>query len=121
MQLKELYLLEEFTRAKVNLLTDAINDKFKFVKFKLFEENINGGLEEICEPTVDGNNYSTGLNNAARINAGLDIINTLMDYYEIKVPVFIDNAEGVNELIGIDTQLITLSVSKHKNLNVSAL
>ena len=61
------------------------------------------------------------MNNAARINAGLDIINTLMDYYEIKVPVFIDNAEGVNELIGIDTQLITLSVSKHKNLNVSAL
>lgn len=117
----QLYLLEEFTRTKVNLLTDAINDKFKFVKFKLFEENINGGLEEVCEPTVDGNNYSTGLNNAARINAGLDIINTLMDYYQTKVPVFIDNAEGVNELIGIDTQLITLSVSKHKNLNVSAL
>lgn len=117
----QLYLLEEFTRTKVNLLTDAINDKFKFVKFKLFEENINGGLEEVCEPTVDGNNYSTGLNNAARINAGLDIINTLMDYYQTKVPVFIDNAEGVNELIGIDTQLITLSVSNHKNLNVSAL
>ncbi|MEY8370153.1 AAA family ATPase [Aerococcaceae bacterium 50-4] len=116
----QLYLLEEFTRAKVNLLTDAINDKFKFVKFKLFEENINGGLEEVCEPTVDGNNYSTGLNNAARINAGLDIINTLMDYYQTKVPVFIDNAEGVNELIDIDTQLITLSVSKHKNLNVTA-
>lgn len=117
----QLYLLEEFIRSKVNLLTDAINNKFKFVQFKLFEENINGGLEEICEPTVEGNNYSTGLNNAARINAGLDIINTLMDYYEIKVPVFIDNAEGVNELIDIDTQLITLSVSKHKNLNVSAL
>lgn len=117
----QLYLLEEFTRTKVNLLTDAINDKFKFVKFKLFEENINGGLEEVCEPTVDGNNYSTGLNNAARINAGLDIINTLMDYYQTKVPVFIDNAEGVNELIGIDTQLITLSVSKHKNLNVTTL
>ncbi|WP_069286085.1 AAA family ATPase [Aerococcus urinaeequi] len=117
----QLYLLEEFTRSKVNLLTDAINDKFKFVQFKLFEENINGGLEEICEPTVDGNNYSTGLNNAARINAGLDIINTLMDYYQTKVPVFIDNAEGINEIIDIDTQLITLSVSKHKNLNVTTL
>lgn len=115
----QLFLLEEFTRSKVNLLTDAINNKFKFVQFKLFEENINGGLEEICEPTVEGNNYSTGLNNAARINAGLDIINTLMEYYNTKVPVFIDNAEGVNELIDIDTQLITLSVSKHKNLNVS--
>ncbi len=115
---QRLYLLEEFTRTKVNLLTDTINSRFKFVEFKLFEEQINGGLKETCEVTVDGNNYSTGLNNAMRINAGLDIINTLMDYYAIYVPVFVDNAESINDLLEIDTQLITLSVSNHKNLRV---
>lgn len=115
---QRLYLLEEFTRTKVDLLTDTINSKFKLVKFKLFEEQINGGLKETCEVTVDGNNYSTGLNNAMRINAGLDIINTLMDYYETYVPVFVDNAESINDLLEIDTQLITLSVSKHQNLRV---
>lgn len=118
---QQLHLLEEFTRTKVNLLTDTINNKFKHVKFKLFEEQINGGLTEICEVTMNGANYSTGLNNAARINAGLDIINTLMDHYKIKVPVFIDNAESINEIIKIDTQLITLSVSNHKRLNVSKI
>ncbi len=115
---QRLYLLEEFTRTKVNLLTDTINSRFKLVKFKLFEEQINGGLKETCEVTVDGNNYSTGLNNAMRINAGLDIINTLMDYYATYVPVFVDNAESINDLLEIDTQLITLSVSNHKNLRV---
>jgi DNA repair exonuclease SbcCD ATPase subunit len=115
---QRLYLLEEFTRTKVDLLTDTINNKFKLVKFKLFEEQINGGLKETCEVTVDGNNYSTGLNNAMRINAGLDIINTLMDYYDTYVPVFVDNAESINDLLEIDTQLITLSVSKHQNLRV---
>lgn len=115
------YLLEEFTKEKVSLLTEKINDKFKHVKFKLFDKQINGGLVETCEVTVDGANYSTGLNNAARINAGLDIINTLMDHYEIKVPVFIDNAESINEISDIDTQLITLTVSNHKTLNVSEL
>lgn len=115
---QRLYLLEEFTRTKVDLLTDTINSKFKLVKFKLFEEQINGGLKETCEVTVDGNNYSTGLNNAMRINAGLDIINTLMDYYDTYVPVFVDNAESINDLLEIDTQLITLSVSKHQNLRV---
>lgn len=115
---QRLYLLEEFTRTKVDLLTDTINSKFKLVKFKLFEEQINGGLKETCEVTVDGNNYSTGLNNAMKINAGLDIINTLMKYYDTYVPVFVDNAESVNDLIKIDTQLITLSVSKHQNLRV---
>lgn len=115
---QRLHLLEEFTRTKVDLLTDTINSKFKLVKFKLFEEQINGGLKETCEVTVDGNNYSTGLNNAMRINAGLDIINTLMKYYDTYVPVFVDNAESVNDLIKIDTQLITLNVSKHQNLRV---
>lgn len=112
------HLLEEFTRTKVSLLTDTINSRFKLVKFKLFEEQINGGLKETCEVTVDGNNYSTGLNNAMRINAGLDIINTLMSYYDAYVPVFVDNAESVNDLLEIDSQLITLSVSNHKSLRV---
>lgn len=115
---QRLYLLEEFTRTKVNLLTETINSKFKEVKFKLFEEQINGGLKEICEVTMNGANYSTGLNNAARINAGLDIVNTLMDHHDVYVPVFIDNAESVNELFDVDAQLITLSVTNHKNLRV---
>ena len=34
-------------------------------------------------PTVDGVEYSGGLNNAARINVGLDIINTLSQHYKI--------------------------------------
>lgn len=115
---QRLHLLEEFTRTKVNLLTDTINDRFKLVKFKLFEEQINGGLNEVCEVTVNGANYSTGLNNAMKINAGIDIVGTLMDYYGTYVPLWIDNAESVNELLKIDTQMITLSVSNHKNLRV---
>lgn len=115
------HLLEEFTRTKVSLLTDTINSRFKLVKFKLFEEQINGGLKEVCEVTMDGANYSTGLNNAARINAGLDIINTLMAHYDVYVPVWVDNSESVNELIDIETQLITLSVTKHKNLKVESV
>lgn len=118
---QRLYLLEEFTREKVSLLTETINDKFNQVRFKLFDEQINGSLVETCEVTVGGANYSTGLNNAARINAGLDIIGTLMDHHAIKVPVFIDNAESINEIADIDTQLITLTVSNHKTLNVSEL
>ena len=115
------FLLEEFVRTKVSLLTDTINSKFKYVKFKLFETAINGGLKEVCEPTVNGVPYSTGLNNAGVINAGLDIINTLMTHSGISAPVFIDNSEGVNEISEIDAQLITLSVTKHKALRVEVL
>lgn len=115
---QQLMVLEEYVRTKVSLLTDTINGKFRIVKFKLFDTAINGGLIECCEPTVGGANYSTGLNNAARINAGLDIINALMSHYDLHLPLFVDNAESVNELIEVNTQVITLSVSQDKKLTV---
>lgn len=115
---QQLMVLEEYVRTKVSLLTETINSQFRIVKFKLFDTAINGGLIECCEPTVGGANYSTGLNNAARINAGLDIINALMSHYDLHLPLFVDNAESVNELIEVDTQVITLSVSQDKKLTV---
>ena len=115
---QQLMVLEEYVRTKVSLLTETINNQFRIVKFKLFDTAINGGLIECCEPTVGGANYSTGLNNAARINAGLDIINALMNHYDLHLPLFVDNAESVNELIEVDTQVITLSVSQDKKLTV---
>lgn len=113
---QQLLILEEYVRTKVGMLTDKINSKFQLVKFKLFDTAINGGLIECCEPTVNGANYSTGLNNAARINAGLDIIQALMEHYDLRLPLFVDNAESVNELYPIGTQLITLTVSDDKKL-----
>lgn len=116
---QELYLIELFIRTKVGLLTERINSKFKFARFKLFEEQVNGGLAEVCETTYNGVPYSSGLNNAARINVGLDIINTLAEHYGFAPPVFIDNAEAVTELIPVEGQLISLIVSeKDKALRV---
>ncbi|WBX81324.1 hypothetical protein PD280_06275 [Virgibacillus salarius] len=119
---KELYLTEEFTRTKVNLLEEKINSKFKYARFNLFKQNINGGLEEICDTTYKGVPYATGLNNAAKINVGLDIINTLSKHYEVEAPIFIDNAESVTKLIETNAQIISLIVSeKDKKLRVEKL
>lgn len=115
----QLYLTEEFIRTKVDLLEDKINSKFKFARFKLFETQINGGLQEVCETLYDGVPYNSGLNNAAKINVGLDIINTLSEYYGFSAPIFVDNAEAVTRLIDTNSQLICLVVSeKDKQLRV---
>ena len=116
-QQRIIYLCEEYTKAYVDLVSDKINDSFNLVKFKLFENQINGGITETCEATFKGVPYSD-LNNAAKINAGLDVINSLSDKLDLKVPIFIDNAESVNELIKTDTQLVRLVVSKDKELKV---
>lgn len=116
-QQRIIYLCEEYTKAYVDLVSDKINDSFNLVKFKLFENQINGGITETCEATFEGVPYSD-LNNAAKINAGLDVINSLSDKLDLKVPIFIDNAESVNELIKTDTQLVRLVVSKDKEIKI---
>lgn len=117
-----LYLLEEFIRFKLNKVSESINSHFKTVNFKLFEMQLNGGLKDCCECTVNGVPYST-LNSGHRIVAGLDIIRSLSELYGVSVPIFVDNAESLNEfnVPDMDAQLILLSVSEDKQLKVEAV
>lgn len=112
------YLIEDFTREKVRQLEEKISANFKYARFKMYDEQINGGLAETCEAMVQNVPY-TDLNNAARINAGLDIINTFSKQSGITAPIFIDNAESVTKFIDTDSQVIKLVVdSNYKELEV---
>jgi len=114
----ELYLIEEFIRTKVRLLEDRINSKFRHARFKLFEQQVNGGLTETCVTLYKGVPYPD-LNGAAKINIGLDIINTLAEHYGLYAPIFVDERESVTELWPLDTQVISLVVSpQDKTLRV---
>lgn len=112
---KKEFLAEQFIITKSNLLEEKLNSKFKLVKFKLFETQVNGGINETFIATVNGVPFED-LNNAMRINAGLDIINTLTEYYNFEAPIFIDNRESVNEIVDIKSQVINLVVTKDKEL-----
>jgi DNA repair exonuclease SbcCD ATPase subunit len=110
---RQTFLTEQFMRVKVGLLEARINSRFKLARFRLFEQQVNGALGEVCEVLgPDGAPYNGGLNNAARINIGIDIINTLSEHYGITAPLFIDNAEAVSQLIDTPCQLIRLVVSE---------
>lgn len=117
-----LYLLEEFIRFKLNKVSESINSHFKTVNFKLFEMQLNGGMKDCCECTVNGVPYST-LNSGHRIVAGLDIIRSLSELYGVSVPIFVDNAESLNDfnVPDMDTQLILLTVTEDKQLKVEGV
>ena len=114
-------LTESFIRAKMNMISEKINEKFKVVRFSLFENQINGGLKETCECTVNGVPYSS-LNNGHRIIAGLDIIRSLSELYGVSAPVFIDNSEAIStgNFPEMDTQIIHLIVTDDKELTVES-
>lgn len=105
------YLMDEFIKAKVNMLEESINARFKLARFKMFNVMLNGNVEECCETTYKGVPYRS-MNNAARINVGLDIINALTSYFKVNAPVFIDNAEAVTDFVPVNSQTIKLIVDE---------
>lgn len=103
------FLIDEFVKTKVDLLEQSINSHFEYARFKMFNLLVNGNIEECCETTYKGVPYRS-MNNAARMNVGLDIINALTKFYNVTAPVFIDNAEAVTDFIKCNSQTIKLVV-----------
>ena len=113
---RSIYLCEQFTRAKVSALDSRINSRFDSVRFRLFEEQINGGLRDCCDvmiPRADGVLVPYAFaNTAAQINAGLEIISVLSAHFGVSLPVVVDNAESVTSLRNIPAQVVRLVVSE---------
>lgn len=118
-QEKMIYQLENFIRYKMDATSEKINSMFDGVCWKLFENQINGGLKECCECTVNGVPYSS-LNNGHKIIAGLKIIKALQELYGVSAPIFIDNAEAISDgnMPQMDCQMILLSVSNDISMRI---
>lgn len=106
-----LFLIDEYSRYKTQFVEDSINSMFRIARFRLFREQANGGIEDRCDVVYDGIPY-INLNSGAKINVGIDIINTLSRAYGVTVPLFVDNAESVTNLEKSGCQIIRLCVSE---------
>lgn len=113
------FTIQEFTRAKVDMLESKINGMFNDCKFRLFDTQLNGGLVECCDTLIEGVPWPDA-NNAAKINAGIEIINVLSNHYGQIAPIWIDNAESITRIRKANAQLIELYVSEeYKELQVA--
>ncbi len=116
-----IYLLEQYERTKARLIEASVNSHFEDVSFKLFEEQLNGGMKEICEPYIKGVPYKDA-NTAAQINAGLECIEVLSTLYGKNLPVWVDRAESVIELRAMPNhQHIILMVKDNEKLETKKL
>ena len=117
----EEYTVRQFTKAKIEECEKRINSLFSMVTFQLFDYTIEDTLKEnpieTCILLVNGVPFSVA-NTADQFNGGLDIINTLCNFYGITVPIFIDGRESVNEIIPTQSQVINLVVTDDKELTI---
>lgn len=112
---KTLALIEDFTREKCAMLEDGINRLFPTIRWRLFETQINGGLAEVCQamvPSANGAMVDYGAaNQAARVNADIEIVNVLGRSAGVHIPLFADRSESVNDMAAADGQMIRLRVT----------
>ena len=113
-----LSMCEEYTRTLVTLLTERVNKHFPTVRFKLFEQQKNGGLREVCEAMVDGVPYGA-LNTASKMQANVEIVQAFSRAADISLPLFLDNRESVTDLtLPDEIQVINLNVSPGEKLGL---
>lgn len=112
---KYVFVLENYIR----FIADKINERFSGLTFKLFETQLNGGIKDTCEITYNGVPYKS-MNNGHKIIMGQQIIRTLQELFDISTPIWIDNAESVNDsnLLDMNCQMILLKVTDDKSLTI---
>ena len=116
---RQLSLVEKFVQKKMEMITDAINSRFQYVKFKMFETLKSGEVRNICEATLNGVPYSQ-LSKGEKLKAALDILQTFQSHYGVMLPLIIDDAESYtsNSLIEIPNQKILFKVVEGQELKI---
>lgn len=105
----------QFQKAKDEELLKRINGMFEVVSFSFLSTQLNGNEKLTCVCTVNGTPYPD-VNNAGKINAGLDIINAICKAKGVTAPIFVDNAESVNDILKTYSQKIMLYVTKDSTI-----
>ena len=108
---KQLGDIDKYNAIVSGMVEPAVNGRFKYVEFKLFNQLLNGSLEDCCEATLRGV-PCPDMSYGQKIIVGIDIINVLSDHYSLSVPLFIDNAESLTFPIESNSQTVELYAVK---------
>lgn len=103
-------LIDDFVKDRMAEVERRVNGLFNGVEFRMYKTLVNGEKEPDCVAYIGGVRYQDK-NHAGQINAGLEVINALCAFHGVNAPIFVDNAESVNEFPPVSSQLIRLVVS----------
>lgn len=105
------FKIEEYNKYKVGLVSGLVENVFPSVRFKMFETQLNGGLnDQLCD-TIGGNGVTwINLSTSQKINAGLEIISVIQKHTGFIAPIWIDNRESVTNIFKTSAQTISLVV-----------
>lgn len=117
---RQIDMLQDFSIAKNAALEDMVNRKFEFIKIKMSEETLSGDIKETLRINVNGVDYFNGLNHGDRILAEIFLLKGLQDMNSIRLPIWIDDTESLDEnrIPDVKRQLIVIRRTDDETLKV---
>lgn len=117
---RQIDMLQDFSIAKNAALEDMVNRKFEFIKIKMSEETLSGDIKETLRINVNGVDYFNGLNHGDRILAEIFLLKGLQGMNGIKLPIWIDDTESLDEnrIPDVSRQLIVIRRTDDETLKV---
>lgn len=105
-------LYQEFNRKMAEAVEKPLNELFAPVNFRMFKTLENGNIDPVCDVMDEsGRPYNGALSNGERIQAGIAIVRTLQEFYNVDSCVWIDNSEALTSEIKLDCQTVELRAS----------
>ena len=113
---KQIDEVMNFSILKNKLLAEKINPCFKHFQFKFLDYTADNEPVEVCRMICGGIDYMNGLNHSDRILCDIDLCRGLQQLNGLKLPIWVDNAESVNEerFPQMEQQVIYLKVSNNE-------
>lgn len=117
---RKMAMLQDFSMAKNAALEEMVNRKFEFIKIRMSEETLSGDVKETLRVLVNGVDYFNGLNHGDRILAEIFLLKGLQDMNGIKLPIWIDDTESLDEnrIPDVSRQLIVIRRTDDETLKV---
>ena len=111
--------IKSYEREYASIVQNKTNALFSRVSVNMLKENKSGDLIDACDILYKGV-PSRVWNNAEKSLSAMDISITFMNHYKLKLPIFVDNAESINDdNFWTDCfQVVKLTVSADKTLVV---
>jgi len=107
-----------FEIAKTELVGSRVNQRFHLVTWQMFMRQVNGEEIPACICMLNGVRYND-VNDAGKLNAGIDVASALSEAFQVSAPMFIDGAEKSLHIYNPGTaQQIILKVEDRKEINL---
>lgn len=109
----KLNAVERYEREKASIISYRVNSKFNYLHVEMTETNKSGNIVNTCKVTDNMGISASVTNHASKVLIGIDLALALQRFYDINLPLFIDDSELINEdnMPFMDNQLIKLIVT----------